>query len=139
MKYIQKKNRLVGGGIQAIWHLRFLRGVLPNCRTVVLRTRSKASADAFVAKMKNSPYAPDREWTIFPEDGAENALRQCGLIHTVTPARAPVLFEEDVDVGAGVHITAIGSDSPGKKELADEVVARAEMLVCDSKKQVKYL
>ena len=54
---------LVGGSVQAIWHLRFLAAIVTTRRCVV-RTRSQASAAAFRDKMRASPCALDREWSI---------------------------------------------------------------------------
>ena len=54
------------------------------------------------------------ETTRSPED----ILRTCNLILTTTPSTTPLLSSTDLQ--AGTHITAIGSDTPKKQELATD-------------------
>ena len=144
------KVGIVGGGVQACWQLRLLgAGVLPaSCRSVVVKTRSKKSAEEFMERMRSSSYAPDREWKFehfeSVEDGGE-AFHKCQLIHTLTPSRVPVVFAGDVCIPshahdpdtAFLHITAVGADSPGKCELDPDLIREANKLVCDSIPQSK--
>ena len=139
------KIGIVGGGVQACWQLRLLgAGVVDkSCRTVVIKTRSRGSAEAFVERMKNSSYPPDREWKFeFYEPFANGgeAFQQCQLIHTLTPSRQPVLGVDDVSFpgdGKFLHITCVGADSPGKCELEPALIGRANQLLCDSISQTK--
>jgi ornithine cyclodeaminase len=39
----------------------------------------------------------------------------------------------------GTHITAVGSDLPGKRELATELLSRADCVVCDDITQSRRL
>ena len=141
------KVGLVGGSVQAIWHLRFLAAIVTTRRCVV-RTRSQASAAAFRDQMRASPCALDREWSITTyeeerEKGVERPFAKCALIHTVSCARQPVLTAADLGragdkQGVGpVHISAIGADAPGKQELGEDLVAAADFLVCDLVSQSK--
>ena len=137
------KLGIVGGGVQAVWQLRLLHlGGLPKeCRTVVVKTRSKESAEAFFQRMKSSSYLPDRNW-IFEHyqstvEGGKG-FKDCTLIHTMTPAREPVLRLQDVNIeNPFLHITCVGADSPGKRELSDDLIAAANHLFCDSIDQTK--
>jgi ornithine cyclodeaminase len=52
-------------------------------------------------------------------------LRAC----TTTPAKKPYLKAEWLH--PGLHITAMGSDAESKQELYADVLARADVLVCD--------
>ena len=45
----------------------------------------------------------------------------------------------DAWVGAGVHITAVGSDGAGKQELDPALLRRADLLVVDSRAQAERL
>ncbi|MCR2484265.1 ornithine cyclodeaminase family protein, partial [Salmonella enterica] len=54
----------------------------------------------------------------------------CQLIVTTTPSREPIL--QAADIRPGTHITAVGADTPGKQELATELVARADALLVDA-------
>ena len=42
-------------------------------------------------------------------------------------------------VDPGLHITAMGSDSPGKNELHPDVLERADRVVCDRRAQCEQL
>ena len=149
------KIGIVGGGVQACWQLRLLgAGVLPlTCRTVIVKTRSRKSAQDFIQRMSSSTHAPDREWKFehfqSVSEGGEG-FQKCQLIHTMTPARQPVLALEDVclpsstntntntNESAFLHITVVGADSPGKGELELSLIrAAANALYCDSIPQSK--
>ena len=141
---VVSKIGLVGAGPQAVWQLRFL-SLVTTCRKVVLKTSCRETAAAFVEKMRTSAYAKDREWQFeLAEDIAAPSFRGCVLIHTLTTSRAPVLawsdlFESDADFTSesfkGLHISAVGADSPGKQELELSIVERADLRVCDCLRQ----
>ena len=59
------------------------------------------------------------------------------LVVTATPSRSPFVKAEWVH--PGLHITAMGSDGPEKLELDPEVLARADVVVCDRKSQCLLL
>jgi ornithine cyclodeaminase len=59
------------------------------------------------------------------------------LIVTATASRAPLLHA--ADIRPGTHISAVGSDSPGKQELDPEILRRASLLLVDSLKQCERL
>lgn len=129
------KIGIVGGGVQAIWNLRFLSSIVTT-KKVVVKTTSRESAERFMNTMKQSTFAPDREWEFEHYDKGEK-FTKCQLIHTVTPSRSPVLSCDDIDLDTFVHITAIGSDSPGKCELDMKLIKKADLLVCDNIDQSK--
>jgi ornithine cyclodeaminase len=52
------------------------------------------------------------------------------LIVTATASRAPLLA--DADVRPGTHVSAVGSDSPGKQELDPGILRRASLILVDS-------
>lgn len=64
---------------------------------------------------------------------ASQVVRGSDLVVTATPAREPLV--RAVDLHEGLHITAMGSDGPGKQELEPQVLERADRLVCDRKAQ----
>ena len=66
-----------------------------------------------------------------PTEVADNAR----LIITATASRQPLLY----DVSPGTHISAVGSDSPGKQELAPEILRTASLLLVDSWRQCEKL
>jgi len=65
------------------------------------------------------------------------AARRARLIVTATASREPLLGA--ADVAAGTHISAVGSDSPGKQELDAEVLRRTALLLVDSRRQCEKL
>jgi len=54
---------------------------------------------------------------------------EADVLITATPSRQPLVRAEWLRPGQ--HITALGSDSPGKQELDAECLARADLLVVD--------
>lgn len=67
---------------------------------------------------------------------AELAARAT-LIATATASRAPLL--DAADVRPGSHVSAVGADSPGKQELDPALLARAALLLVDSRAQCERL
>lgn len=55
------------------------------------------------------------------------------LLVTTTPATEPILRAEHLH--PGLHVTAMGSDQPGKSEIAPEALAAADLFVCDRRAQ----
>jgi len=127
---------LYGCGIQAVWQLRLLAALFAvrgrTLPTVQLKTRSAASCARFIQTMASSAYGLDRAWTILPLSES----RACELIHTVTCHRGdePLLTLDEVRP-EGAHITAVGADSPGKRELDLAIIDRAALCLTDSLKQ----
>lgn len=68
---------------------------------------------------------------------AEDAVRGSDVVITATMSASPIV---KVDwVSGGTHITAMGSDEPGKQELDTRILARADKVVVDSLKQCARL
>ena len=59
------------------------------------------------------------------------------LIVAATASHAPLLVAGEVR--AGTHVSAVGSDSPGKQELDPEILRRASLLLVDSLAQCARL
>jgi ornithine cyclodeaminase len=59
------------------------------------------------------------------------------LIVTATASRAPLLTADDIR--PGTHVSAVGSDSPGKQELDPEILRRASLILVDSAAQCERL
>jgi ornithine cyclodeaminase len=60
---------------------------------------------------------------------AEAAVRGADIITTVTADKLKANVLSDNMVGAGVHINAVGGDSPGKTELQRDILLRADVFV----------
>lgn len=67
---------------------------------------------------------------------AEVACR-ARLIVTATASRRAILMAEEVH--PGTHISAVGSDGPGKQELEPAILRRASLLLADSRRQCEKL
>ncbi|MEV1066882.1 hypothetical protein [Streptomyces sp. NPDC050263] len=70
---------------------------------------------------------------------AEEACARADVIVTATTARAdtPPLFRAD-RIRPGTHISCMGADAPGKRELPPELFARARVF-CDLPEQARRM
>lgn len=119
---------ICGCGEQAVAHLAALRGVLP-LRQVYAFDRLPERARAFAAQASSADLSveavPDFE-----------AARRCDAIVTCTTATLAFLDRDSV--GEGSFIAAVGADSPGKSEIAPELMARA-LVVADRLEQCEMM
>ncbi|QTG16966.1 ornithine cyclodeaminase family protein (plasmid) [Agrobacterium tumefaciens] len=63
----------------------------------------------------------------------EHLCRNSDVIVTTTPSTKPLIGAEWI--AKGTHITAMGADTPGKQELDENLVARANLRVSDISRQ----
>ncbi len=61
--------------------------------------------------------------------GPEEVCRAADLLVTATPARQPLVRADWLR--PGLHVTALGADTPGKQELDAACLARADLVVVD--------
>ncbi len=118
---------VVGTGIQARFQLRALR-LVRQFRRVLVYGRTPESVRKYVAEM-----SPELRVEVIPVGSISELVRQSDVVVTTTASRAPLVMADDLH--EGLHITAVGSDGPGKQELDPKVLARADRLVCDLKSQ----
>ncbi|MBV8047064.1 MAG: ornithine cyclodeaminase family protein [Paludibacterium sp.] len=114
---------IVGTGMQARLQLQALEAVT-SCREVWLWGRHAASLSAMTHELADLGYR------VHPTRDAEPLARQCQLIVTCTPSRAPILSADWIQ--PGTHITAVGADAEGKQELETALTARADRVVADA-------
>lgn len=67
---------------------------------------------------------------VYPMDSIVSAVQSAEIVCTATTSSQPVLH--GADVPAGVHINAIGANHAHKRELDDEVIAKANLIFVDS-------
>jgi len=115
---------IVGTGLQARFQLRWLR-IVGIVASVYVWGRSLAKSMAFAEEMKEEGFA------VTVCEKIEDLCSHCNLIVTTTSARAAIVH----GVFPGTHITAIGSDGLGKRELSTVLVEKADFRVADSRKQ----
>jgi len=114
---------ILGSGAQARLQALLLKSVTP-CRSILLWSRESASAERCARDLETHGF--DVSVLATPAAVAAHAR----LIVTTTPAKSPLLHEGDIS--SGTHITAVGSDTPEKKELAPGLVATADLVAVDS-------
>jgi len=131
-KYLAKKTLpkvgLAGSGSQARFQVRALLEVREP-EEVWVWSRSSDHVLAYIAEM--SGLCPQVKF-IRAKD-CEEAVRESDLVITATPSRTPLVKASWLK--QGVHITAMGSDGPEKQELEVDVLARADLIFCDSTSQ----
>jgi ornithine cyclodeaminase len=78
---------------------------------------------------------PQTEITI--AESPADVARAARLVVTATASCLPLLFARDLQ--PGTHISAVGSDSPGKQELDPDILRRAALVLVDSRHQCEKL
>ncbi|WP_122072440.1 ornithine cyclodeaminase family protein [Pseudophaeobacter sp. EL27] len=122
---------IVGAGIQCLHQaqsLQRLAGEIPLTFKIWARhsDRAKAAADRLSAAGLEAR----------PVTDLQSAAGAVDAIITITPSKTPLIFRDWVR--AGTHITAVGADCPGKQELDVDLVARADLLICDLAEQALH-
>ena len=124
-KYLARKNSanigVIGAGTQGRYQVSALNEVLGISSVKVYDVLSESAAK-YVKEMTGK-YPFDIEQAESPRQAVQDA----DLIITATPSTKPIILNEWVS--EGVHINAIGADSPGKQELDPRIVARAKVIV----------
>ncbi len=118
---------VAGTGVQARLQVQHLKGVT-ECRSVLAWGRSDERLAAYRRDLEIEGFE-----VAVTKDPAE--LGACNLIVTTTPATEPLLRAEDIR--PGTHLSAIGSDAPQKQELDPGILARASLVVADSRSQCR--
>jgi len=134
-KYLSKKTietvGVIGAGSQSRFQLRAL-SLVRNFHKVLVYGRSSERAQEFAVEM-----AAELGREVVAVPNAETVVRNSDTVITTTPAKEPVIKAEWLH--PGLHITAMGSDAEHKQELEAEVLAMADLLVCDTKAQCARL
>lgn len=117
---------VIGAGEQARRQVEALR-LVRNVDTLDVWARRREAAEAYAEEMRSQGL------TATVRDSVHTACQQADIIVTATPSREPLLNASDLP--EGVHVTAMGSDSPDKRELDESVLTRADAFVCDSRAQ----
>ena len=129
-KYVGPKTvtqiGIVGTGIQSRYQLRCLKAVT-NCINVKVWGRDSKKTLAYKTEMETEGYSVE----IARELG--DLVKTCNLIVTTTPTTEPLIRGEWIL--PGTHITAVGSDTPGKRELEKGVLEKADHIIADSVSQ----
>ncbi|SDL19066.1 ornithine cyclodeaminase [Modicisalibacter muralis] len=121
-----RRVAVLGAGEQAELQVRALQ-LVRDIDTLDVWARRRESAEPYAERMRALGL------TVNVHDSVKAACEQADIIVTTTPAREPILSAQDLP--EGVHVTAMGSDSPDKRELDESVMIRADAFVCDTRAQ----
>jgi ornithine cyclodeaminase/alanine dehydrogenase-like protein (mu-crystallin family) len=122
---------VIGTGSQARYQLDALAAVR-SFSSVVVWGRNRDRAARCVADLLERPGLPDGA-TYEVADSAEAAARGSDVVITCTASDHPLV--EASWLAPGAHVTAVGSDGPGKQELDAEILREADVVACDSRTQ----
>ncbi len=114
---------IIGSGTQARLQLLYL-SEMTGCRKVAVWGPTPANVERYRGEMAGQGF----EIQVAESPGEVAAASN--VIVTTTPSREALL--DASDLRPGTHITAVGSDTPGKQELSSDVLGRADRVVADS-------
>lgn len=120
---------VVGTGLQARYQLECLR-LVRGFERVLVWGRSAEKLAAYVSEMRERLGVDVRA-----VDSVAALVRESQIVVTTTASRSPLV--QTADLHPGLHITAVGSDFPGKQELDADVLRRADLVVCDRVSQCR--
>jgi alanine dehydrogenase len=130
-KYLARRDSrivaIIGTGGQARTQLEAVAAVrkLESARAF---GRDAAKREKFCKEMSARLGIP-----VIPSASASEAVRGADIVSTATTTSRPVVSGADLSPGA--HINAIGANHAHKRELDDEAVASADIIVVDSVEQ----
>jgi alanine dehydrogenase len=133
-KYLSRPNSRVvgvyGTGWQAHTQLEAI-AVVRQIDLVKVYSRSEANRSRFCSEMKTRL----KNVELTAVDAPEKAAADADIISTITTSRDPVL--SGAWIRPGTHVNASGSNSLLRREIDDEVVKRASMIVVDDLDQAR--
>jgi alanine dehydrogenase len=114
---------LFGAGVQARAHLEAICDVRP-IETVYCYTRTRERAEALPSTLPATVLA-GRRFIVAASPAA--ALAHADVVAATTNATTPVF--RDAELAPGVHVNAIGAYTPDTREIPQETVVRATVVV----------
>jgi ornithine cyclodeaminase len=117
---------VIGSGVQARLQVRCLREVRP-IRRVIAWSRDPTRLATYCAEVRALGLDARAAASI------EEVCTEADLLVTTTPARAPLV--RAAWLRRGMHVTAVGADSPGKQELDPACFSRDVVTVADRTSQ----
>lgn len=119
---------VIGTGTQARMQVTYLAS-LTECRKVCVWGRNPEKVEKYGEELETEG------WDVSYFTDANQVAEQSNLVITATPVKDPLIGTEAVN--PGTHITAMGSDTPGKQELAVGILQKADLVVADSISQCR--
>ena len=118
-----RKIGIIGTGLQARLQVEYLSKIT-DCKDVLVWGRNTKKMNLYKDDMKKLGFE------VASAESAKSVASECNLIITATASNEPLLNENDIL--NGTHITAMGSDTPGKRELGPGIIKSADLVVADS-------
>ena len=122
---------IIGAGKQARLQLQALL-LVRKIQSVRVWARDHLAAQGFARQMYEKIGIPI---SVFPD--IRLAVNGADIVVTTTSSRAPILQADWIT--QGTHVTAMGSDAPGKTELDPSLLAKADHYICDDYQQCRVL
>jgi ectoine utilization protein EutC len=122
---------VVGAGTQARYQVRGLKLVRDFKRLLIYSLYEK-DTDKYIEEMSAELGVEIRKAA-----SVEALVANSAVVVTTTPSREPYLQAQWLH--PGLHLTAMGTDTEEKQELYPDVLARADLLVCDLASQCRRL
>lgn len=120
---------IVGTGTQARMQADYLRKVI-DCENVMIWGRRDDAAKQVAEEIRQLGYH------VTVTNSLDELCKHSRLIVTTTASDKPLITRDMVR--PGTHITAMGSDTADKQELAPDVLKAADVVVADSLAQSEY-
>ena len=117
---------VIGSGVQARFQVRCLR-VVRGFTRIVAWSRTSAHLDRYCREMREDGYEA------IAAASPRQVCEEADIVITTTPVKTPLVHAEWLR--PGMHVTAVGSDSPGKGELDPECLRRADLVCVDRRSQ----
>ena len=124
-KVFKQTLAVLGAGVQARNHVEAMCAVRPITR-IKLFSRTPGNVDTLVDEWIG---LPGNRAEISRAESAADAVGGADIICTTTTSKTPVF--EDADLKPGAHINAVGSYTPGAREVSGATVARGWVVVDD--------
>ena len=118
-----RKIGIIGTGLQGRLQVEYLSKIT-DCKDVLVWGRNSKKMNLYKDDMKKLGFE------VVLAESAKSVASECNLIITATASNEPLLNENDIL--NGTHITAMGSDTPGKRELGPGIIKSADLVVADS-------
>jgi ornithine cyclodeaminase len=113
---------VIGSGVQARHQIQCLR-IVRDFRRVLVWSPTRQHVEAYCDELRREGYDASAASSV------EEVCAAADVLISTTPAREPLVRSEWLR--EGMHITAVGSDSPGKQELDAACLGRADLVVVD--------
>ena len=114
---------VLGTGLQARLQVEYLKQVT-KCRTVMVWGRNQEKIEQYQLDMEEIGFK------VALGESPRQVAQKSNLIITTTASSEPLLFSDDIL--SGTHITAMGSDTPTKRELGPGLLKSADLVIADS-------